>query len=85
MTDPSLVEKGVRDARLSRTNVFEWYGLFCDGQESVEDGPEVGRPHTSTPAEKLKYYSVVFYFGNRLLVDDPNTGRETPYGQRNGL
>ncbi len=40
---------------LSRTNVFEWYGKFCNGRESVDDDARLGRHRTSrTPKHIAK-------------------------------
>ncbi len=38
------------------------------------------------PAHQLytkKYGICAFYFSDRLSIDDPNAGGETPHGQRN--
>jgi hypothetical protein len=39
-----MVNAAYGDQVLSRSNVFRWYGRFCDGREDNEDDPRIGRP-----------------------------------------
>ena len=37
-----MVNAAYGDQALSRSNVFQWYGRFRDGQEETEDDPRSG-------------------------------------------
>jgi hypothetical protein len=39
---------------LSHSNIFRWYGVFCDGREDVEDAPHASKPRTSCTEENVK-------------------------------
>jgi hypothetical protein len=39
-----MVNAAYRDQALTRSNVFRWYGRFCDGQEDNEYDPRSGPP-----------------------------------------
>ncbi len=43
-----MLQKAFGNECLSRTNVFEWYGKYCNGRESVGDDPRAGRPPNQT-------------------------------------
>jgi hypothetical protein len=32
---------------LSRSNIFRWYAVFCEGSEGIEDAPCASKPRTS--------------------------------------
>ena len=69
------------DQALSRSNVFRWYGRFCDGREDIEDGPRSGRP-TEWPndnnVEKISHLLLQNrHLSLRMLADEINTGKDT--------
>jgi hypothetical protein len=41
------------DEALSRSSVFEWFKLFEDGRENLQDDPRSGRPSTSRNADTI--------------------------------
>ncbi|KAG5328011.1 GVQW3 protein, partial [Acromyrmex charruanus] len=42
-----MLQKAYGDSSLSKSQVYEWYKLFKEGREIVEDLPRSGRPLTS--------------------------------------
>jgi len=50
-----MLQKAYGDSSLSKSQVYEWYKLFKDGREIVEDLPRAGCPLTSnTDVDKVK-------------------------------
>ncbi|UYV64732.1 hypothetical protein LAZ67_3001807 [Cordylochernes scorpioides] len=41
------------EATLDRSNVYQWYKMFSEGREDVNDEERAGRPSTSTTDEKI--------------------------------
>jgi hypothetical protein len=42
-----MVRAAYADEALKQSNIFRWYGRFCEGQEAVQDDPRSGRPSES--------------------------------------
>ncbi|XP_076273927.1 uncharacterized protein LOC143204886 [Rhynchophorus ferrugineus] len=50
----TFVKQSFGDDALSRARVFDWYRLFKEGRERVEDDKRPGRPSTSTDEQHVK-------------------------------
>ncbi len=48
-----MLQKAYSNECLSRMNVFELYGKFCNGWESVDDDSRAGRPQTGRTLEHI--------------------------------
>ncbi|XP_053960220.1 protein GVQW3-like [Anastrepha ludens] len=48
-----MLQKAYGECGLSKTLVYEWYKVFSEGREVVEDSPRSGRPSTSSTDEKV--------------------------------
>ena len=49
-----MLQKAFGEQAMSRASVFDWYKLFKEGRERVEDEPGLGRPSTSTDEKHVK-------------------------------
>lgn len=65
-----MLQKAFGEGALSRTRVYEWYKLFKDGRESVEDEPRSGRPSTSTDELHVNKVKELVLQNRRLTVRD---------------
>lgn len=69
-----MLQKAYGDQCLSRTRTFEWYKMFKEGREVVEDESRSGRPSTSTDehhADKVKEIMVMNNLrGRRVTVKE---------------
>ncbi|XP_043285125.1 histone-lysine N-methyltransferase SETMAR-like [Venturia canescens] len=54
---------------LSRSKVFEWYGRFKNGRESLEDDPREGRPSTSTTDDNVERVRTLVASNPRVSVE----------------
>ncbi len=43
---------------LSHTNIFEWYGKFCNDWKSMDNDPSAGHPRTSQTLEHITKYTL---------------------------
>lgn len=48
-----MLQKAFGDNYMSRASVFDWYKLFKEGRERVDDEPRPGRPSTSTDDQHI--------------------------------
>lgn len=65
-----MLEKAYGNDALSKTRTFEWYKMFKEGRESVEDEPHQRRPKTSTDADHVKEIKDLVLENRRLSVRD---------------
>ena len=65
-----MLEKAYGDQALSKTRTFEWYKMFKDGRESVEDEPHQRRPKTSTDEQHVKKIKEMVLENRRLTIRD---------------
>ena len=49
-----LLQELYGDGTMSRTRLFEWYGMFKEGREEVEDDHRSGRLFTSRTNENVE-------------------------------
>jgi hypothetical protein len=66
---------------LSRSSVFEWFKLFKDGREDLQDDPRSGRPSTSRNADTVAYIREMVTRDSRLTLrmmsDELNISKKT--------
>jgi len=55
---------------LSQARTFEWFKLFKDGRESVEDGKHSGRPSTCTTPEMIAKVREVILENRRQTIHE---------------
>jgi transposase len=48
-----MLETAYREAALGKTQVYEWFSRFRNGELSLADQPRSGRPSTSRTDEKI--------------------------------
>jgi len=69
------------DQALSRSNVFRWYGRYCDGREGIEDDPKSGRPTECRNYNNVEKISQLLlqnrHLSLRMLADEVNIGKDT--------
>ena len=66
-----MLQKAFGDDCLSRASVFDWYKLFKEGREHVDDEPRPGQPLTSTDDQlvnKIMNKVLIFFAHSRMLV-----------------
>ena len=56
------------ESTLSKKNVYEWYKLFQEGRENVEDEPRPGRPSTSTTDENVEAVKEIVIKNRRITI-----------------
>ena len=49
-----MIQKAFRDDAMSAVQIKVWHKCFKDGRESVESGPQCGRPATSRTPENVE-------------------------------
>ncbi|UYV76531.1 hypothetical protein LAZ67_14001018 [Cordylochernes scorpioides] len=62
------VDCGIRKATLDRSNVYQWYKMFSEGREDVNDEERAGRPSTSTTDEKINEVEKMIFANRRITV-----------------
>ena len=76
-----MVNAAYGDQALSRSNVFQWYGQFHDGQEDIEDDPRSGWPTECRNDNNVEKISQVLlqnrHLSLRMLADEVNIGKDT--------
>ena len=76
-----LVHAACGDQALSRSNVFRWYGRYCDGREGIEDDPKSGRPTECRNYNNVEKISQLLlqnrHLSLRMLADEVNIGKDT--------
>jgi hypothetical protein len=75
-----MVNAAYGDQALSHSNVFRWYGRFCDGQEDTEDEPRSGRPTECRNDNKVEKITQLLlrncHLSLRMLADKVNIGKD---------
>ena len=76
-----MVNAAYGDQALCRSNVFQWYGRFHDGQEDIEDDPRSGWPtecRNDNSVEKISQLLLQnYHLSLRMLADEVNIGKDT--------
>jgi len=75
-----MVNAAYGDQALSCSNVFRWYGRFCDGWEDNEDDPRSGLPIVCRNDNVKKISQLLLqnrHLSLRMLADEVNTGKDT--------
>ena len=49
----AMLQTAYKDVAMSKTQVYEWFARFKNGQMSLEDQPRSGRPSTSRTDENI--------------------------------
>ncbi|XP_018311308.1 putative nuclease HARBI1 isoform X2 [Mycetomoellerius zeteki] len=61
-----MLQKAYGNSSLSKTQVYEWYKLFKDGREIVEDLPRSGRPSSSNTNENIDKVKKIVFANRRV-------------------
>ena len=75
-----MVNAAYGDQALSCSNVFRWYGRFCDGWEDNEDDPRSGLPIVCRNDNVKKISQLLLqnrHLSLRMLADEVNNGKDT--------
>ncbi|UYV62855.1 hypothetical protein LAZ67_2002161 [Cordylochernes scorpioides] len=56
------------EATLDRSNVYQWYKMFSEGREDVNDEERAGRPSTSTTDEKINEVEKMILANRQITV-----------------
>ena len=76
-----MVNAAYGDQALSCSNVFRWYGWFCDGWEDIEDDPRSGRPTECRNDNNVEKISELLlqnrHLSLRMLADEVNIRKDT--------
>jgi len=74
-----MVNSAYGDQALSCSNVFWWYGRFCDEQEDTEDNPRSGWPTECCNDNNVEKISQLLLqnLSLRMLADEVNIGKDT--------
>ncbi|XP_023232797.1 putative uncharacterized protein FLJ37770 [Centruroides sculpturatus] len=65
-----MLKKAFGDYTLSKTRVFEWYKMFKEGRECVEDEPCSGRPSTLTDEQHVAQVEDLVFCDYQLTIRD---------------
>jgi len=76
-----MINAAYGNQALSRSNVFRWYGRFCDGREDIEYDPRSGWPTECRNDNHVKKISQLLlqncHLSLRMLADEMNIGKDT--------
>ena len=76
-----MINAAYGNQALSRSNVFRWYGRFCDGREDIEYDPRSGWPTECRNDNNVKKISQLLlqnrYLSLRMLADEVNIDKDT--------
>ena len=56
------------EATLNQSNVYQWYKMFSEGREDVNDEERSGRPSTSTTDENINKVKKIILANRRITV-----------------
>ncbi|XP_055306685.1 protein GVQW3-like [Sitodiplosis mosellana] len=65
-----MLQKAFGEQALSKTQTYEWFKMFKEGRESVEDEERSGRPSTSTDEQHVNAIKELVLKNCRLAVRD---------------
>jgi transposase len=76
-----MVNAAYGNQALSCSNVFLWYGQFCDEREDIEDDPRSGRPTECRNDNNVEKISQLLlqnrHLSLRMIADEVNIGKDT--------
>lgn len=65
-----MLQKAYGEQALSKTRVYDWYKMFKEGREQVEDRERAGRPTASTNDGKIDEIKDLVLKNRRLTIRD---------------
>jgi len=65
-----MLEKAYGDRALPKSTTYDWYKLFKEGRERVEDEECLGRPSTSTDDAHIQKVKELVLANRRLTIRD---------------
>ncbi|GFX92122.1 protein GVQW3 [Trichonephila clavipes] len=63
-----MIKTAFGEEAMRRARVFEWFRLFKEGRQSVNNDPRSGRPSTSRDEDKIAQVKAVVRSDRRLTV-----------------
>lgn len=66
----NMLQKAFGNHALSRSSVFDWYKLFKEGRQRVEDAPRPGQTKKSTDEEHIRQVRNLVLINRRLTTRD---------------
>ena len=65
-----MLETAYKEAALGKTQVYEWFSRFRNGELSLADQPRSGRPSTSRMDENIARIRELILEDRRRTIDD---------------
>ena len=66
----AMLQTAYKDVAMSKTQVYEWFARFKNGQMSLEDKPRSGRPSTSRTDENITKIHELIMEDRRRTIDE---------------
>lgn len=64
----NMLKKSYGKTAMSKTRVYEWYKLFKEGREEIDDLPRTGRPRTSKTSQNVEKIKTIILENQQLKL-----------------
>jgi len=65
-----MVKVAYKDGAMSRTQVYEWFSRFKEGEMTIEDQPRSGRPSTSRTDNNVQKINEIVREDRRRTIEE---------------